>query len=79
MALQGIHCFELVGEHFYGTEALAGVVEVLDVIGDGGAGFLDRGLDLGVGQCGLHPSSDYGVPMILDRFSLDERGAYGPK
>jgi len=58
MVQQGcVECFELGGrEHIQGEVASAGVGEVLDVVGDGYARFLDRGPGLGVEQFGLHPT-----------------------
>ena len=51
-----VECFELGrGEHIQSGVPPARVMEVLDVVGDSHAEFLDRGPGLGVEQFGLHP------------------------
>ena len=54
-----VQCFELGrGEPIQRRVPSAGVVEVLDVVGDGDAQFLNRGPGLGVEQFGLHASPE---------------------
>ena len=51
-----VQCFELGrGEHIQGGVASAGVVEVLDVVGDSHAELFHGAPGAGVEQFGLHP------------------------